>query len=52
MIGSFILSVIVVRIVSGSDPIGDSMKCPQCGAEMQVVGSGVGWMGIHVVPQS
>jgi hypothetical protein len=50
VIGSFVLSVIVVTIVSGSDPIDDSMKCPRCGVEVQVVGSGVGCTGIHVLP--
>jgi len=56
VVGSIILSLIVVAILSRSDPIDlswfdpldDALRCPRCGATMQDVGSGKG--GCHVVP--
>jgi rubredoxin len=58
VIGSILLSVMVVAIQYGSDPsdfnpIDDALKCPRCGAQMQDIGSGVG-CGIgrsYVVPR-
>jgi DNA-directed RNA polymerase subunit RPC12/RpoP len=51
VIGSIVVAVIVVAMLSGSESIDDEMKCPRCEAEMQIVGGSGGCIGIHVVPR-
>ncbi len=56
VIGSIVLSVIVIAILYSSadstDSIDDAMKCPRCGAVMEVSGGGMSEETlIHVVPE-
>ena len=49
-----VLAVILVGILYASSPFADPLRCPRCGAEMQIVGEGCGWcltMVIHGVPE-
>ena len=50
--GSFVIAVIVVAILYFGGPIPDALKCPRCGATMQIVGDELeGWViRLQVVP--
>ena len=53
LIGAIVLAGILVGILNGPVPVAEFLRCPRCGAAIQVVGGGGSYVGeivVHVVP--